>query len=423
MSLTRKPLAFIIFGATGDLAVKKIFPALSELFLEGILGENDRVIAVSRRAWSTIEFQDFLGTTGTPITNTFLSRVEYAEVEFEKNRDYKNLIKTLGNTSTQDVFCYLSLAPKFFITVIEDLRDNKILTPENGKILLEKPFGTDTVSATKLNDVLTAFLKPEQILRVDHYLGKTTVQSIMRTHETSSELRRSLSNKTVARVRVCLFETKGIEKRGGSYDGVGAFRDVGQNHMLAVLAVLMAEYPKHADIEAWQNARALVLQNLALPTTNPAHVRLGQYVGYTSEIGVPENSDTETAFNVSTTFIRGELKDVPITLAAGKRMGHAAAFIEVTFKDIPEYPKEIRFEIQPTEQIITLQRDDSITIVSLTPERDAYANIIADAIRSETRHFVGSNEAFAAWQFTDALLTQFKSTPKELYSEEKPFIS
>lgn len=418
--MARQGLNFVVFGATGDLAVKKIFPALSWLLKDGVLPEQSRIIAVSRRDWDTAAFRSFLYESDSLVSKELLETIEYVDVDFDVRRGYDNLKKKIDETNSNQTIIYLSLSPFWFKTVIDDLKNAAILEKGDTKILLEKPFGTDTVSANELNEQLLAFLDASQIYRVDHYLGKETIQALMDEHERSPKLRQILSNKTLARVIVELSETKGIDGRA-SYDPVGAFRDVAQNHMLEMLAVLLAEYPRSHQENAWPNARAEVIDSLAQPTKESVFIRRGQYLDYLSERGVAQNSNTETAFELKTVFAKGELAGVEVVLKSGKKLSRNYAGISLTFLPIGNLPQEIRFEIQPKAQLVIRQKDGHETFIDLEKNQDAYQNVITDAITGEARRFVGEKEVLAAWRYTDSVLPILRATSVEKYSSETPF--
>jgi glucose-6-phosphate 1-dehydrogenase len=421
--VTQKPYLIILFGATGDLAQKKIFPALEALYSDGSLPHDSRVIGVSRRSWSTSEFHDFLKSKST-VSQGFLHIVEYAEIDFEVGRGYDALTQHVSKLGKgRDIIVYLSLAPQYFSPVIQALRKSKILRRGKVKLLLEKPFGTNEKSACALNRSLTSFLSHSQIYRIDHYLGKTAVQAMMRVHESSPSLRSIISAHTVESVSVMLLESKGIDGRGASYDGVGAFRDVGQNHMLEVLASLLAEYPRRASASSWHDARAEVLEDLLPPRTTCELARRGQYEGYDHEVGVRAGSETETAFEVITGFSRGELKGVSVIFQAGKMMGETRASVRIVFKEIEGLPREIEFSIQPQSRVNIRMRDGSEEVIDFNSSRDAYENVIQDALRGESRHFVGSREIQAAWRYADRVVACWGKVPLERYNASHPFFT
>ncbi len=417
--MPHSPVTLVIFGATGDLAVKKIFPAIDRLYASGDLHPDTRIIATSRREWNNEAFRAFLIDANVPSAHV-ASRISYVTADFDAKRGYDDLKSAIEREGDKERIVYLSLAPIFFEDVISDLKREQILVRGSGKLLLEKPFGTDARSAEKLTELLHSFLDPAQVYRIDHYLGKSALRALIKTHEESTGLRTLLSNDTVAGVAVELFETKGLDGRA-SYDKVGAFRDVGQNHMLEMLAVTFAEYPPHATPTMWQDARAAVIEALALPRRGRTAVRVGQYADYRIERGVDADSQTETAFEINTMFTGGELHGIPVTLRAGKRMPRNYAGITITFKEIAGIPRTLILELQPEPRAI-LTYETEAEVIPLQNGRDAYEHVIKDVIDGELRRFVGARETHAAWRYTDRLMHCLRNTPIEPYGEGQPFL-
>ena len=275
----------------GDLSTGKIFPALYELhkkkkyFRERSLSEAHKrentsfsVVGVSRRPWSDDDFRDFLGRKNYP--KDFLSRVFYKTVFFDSclgSPELKKFLKTFGDAK---FIFYVSMAPTLYETALRCMKKNRLLDVGDSKILVEKPFGLDLKSAKKMNTLALSFLEHKQIYRVDHYLGKEALRALTEIQETSDKLVNLVSNKTVASIRVKIFEDFGVKDRGASYDGVGAFRDVGQNHILQMLAVISMTPSPASQATAWHSARAKVVESLE---TEKIKIRRGQYGGYTEE--------------------------------------------------------------------------------------------------------------------------------------------
>ncbi len=415
------PSTFILFGATGDLAVKKIFPALEDLFLSGDSHMPTKIIAVSRRDWSDGDFAAFIQGF-RPYDPGFLSRVEYAQVDIADHSGYGDLAERVEG----EAIVYLSLAPQLHKAVIENLQEEFVISQGKGKLLIEKPFGTDEGSAAALNDLLFDFLNEEQVYRIDHYLGKDALRALMDIHERTPGFDELLTAENVASIRVAMFESIGIFGRGASYEQVGAFRDTGQNHVLEMLAVLVADIPEATALESrghmWQVARASALAKLSAPRDTCDLMRRGQYEGYLSEAGVREGSQTETAFEVITSFASGRLAGVPVTLQGGKRMPRPDVFMEVVFKDRPDVPKSIRVSVQPRQEIVTTERDGSVEVNEIPRTRDAYANILSDAFAGRMRDFVGSEEIQHLWRYADHVVDCFDVVPLETYGDERPFL-
>ncbi|HEU0081058.1 MAG TPA: hypothetical protein VFQ72_03480 [Candidatus Paceibacterota bacterium] len=413
---TGTALTFALFGATGDLAAQKIFPALEGLFLEGALGAEPRIVAIGRRDWDDAAFATFLRESSKVSSGAFLSRVSYAFVDIEAGKGFKELAAAIG---PGDAVFYSSLAPALHGPAIKGLRDAGLLRRGSGggRVMVEKPFGTDYQSACELDRFLASFLDEGQIYRVDHYLGKETVRAVMDVHEGTAHWGRLMTSESVKEIKVRMYEERGVEGRGASYDGVGAFRDVGQNHMLEMLAAIAADYTGD-----WQSDRALALRHLEPPAKTCELSRRGQYQGYHAEKGVRPGSTTETAFEVVATFASGKLKGVPLVLEAGKKMGASEAFIEVFFQDISGLPQGMRFSVQPEQEVALTARDGSVERYAIPRRRDAYGNVILAALRGERRSFVGRQEIEALWSYADHVVACWGKVPLEIYGKDRPFL-
>lgn len=423
---TGKNILFILFGATGDLAVKKIFPALSFLHAESAFGSKSKILAISRRDWKHTDFHSFLTDKKSDVSQEFLKSVLYSKVDIEGNHGYDELKETIAQLKKKHelthAYIYLSLAPKNHPLAIQSLKDSKILTKGKTRILIEKPFGTDEKTAKSL-DKLLSYLNEEQICRVDHYLGKDTILSVMNLHESTNDFDNLIAAESVSSIHIRHFEVKGIEGRGASYDHVGAFRDVGQNHMLEMLAAVCARLPDTAKKhESWQKARAEVFMHLAPPLKTCDLSRRGQYEGYHKEAGVAARSTTETAFEVETHLSSGKLKGTPLFLESGKKMHVSEAFIRVDFKEISGLPKSMRFSIQPEQEILIENRDGSVDTFVIPKHRDAYANIIYAALTGSTREFVGKDEIEALWRYADHVVGCWDKVPLEIYGDKRSFL-
>lgn len=436
-----RPVIFVLFGATGDLAVKKIFPALAALAAEGKLGSAHQVVAVSRREWTDVDFHAFLAEkSDAKLDPDFLSCVSYVRADVERCIGFDDLAAAVKKLQAAmpdaEVLYYASLAPVHQRGMIESLKKAKLLErsgPHSGakdlpKLLLEKPFGTDLKSARALDKLLLSFLREDQIYRVDHYLGKDTVRAIMDLRENTPHFLDVVSRENVASIRVRIFEQKGIDGRGASYDSVGAFRDVGQNHILEMLAVLIAELPKARNANRalavnWNAARAKALARLAPPAKTCALSRRGQYEGYLSEANVEPDSETETAFEVITNLSSGKLKGVPILLEAGKKMPRSEAFVEIAFKEVSDLPVRMTFRVQQDQDILIENRDGSVDAFEIPKTRDAYGNVILAALEGSLRGFAGADEIEALWSYADRIVACWSKVPLEVYGPTKPLRS
>ncbi len=392
-----KKIVFVILGATGDLSTGKIFPALAELHRKNsdsvacalrsdyaLQNQNFSVVAVSRRPWSDDDFRDFLGRE--KYGKEFLSRVFYKTVFFDSclgSPELKKFLKTFGNAK---FIFYVSVAPTLYETALRCMKKNRLLEVGDPKILIEKPFGLDLKSAKKLNALATSFLEHKQIYRVDHYLGKSALRALTEIHEKSRTFSDIVSNKTVESISVWISEDFGVKDRGTSYDGVGAFRDVGQNHILQMLSAVALTPPRTLSATAWHSARANVVESLE---TKKIKIYRGQYRGYTDEKNVAKDSKTETFFSIESYFNKGKLKGVPVTLQSGKKLAKREASIEIEFKNGET--------------------------LDIPVEGEAYGRILEAAAEDRRELFVGGKEIFAAWKFVDTVLPRLKKAKLEIY--------
>ncbi|MEK7607370.1 MAG: hypothetical protein AAB484_00355 [Patescibacteria group bacterium] len=415
---SQKTIIFVLFGATGDLAVKKIFPALETLYTQGVFSSKSTVIAVSRRDWNDSQFLAHAGS----FKSDFAKLISYSRIDIEHGTGYENLYEKIEKLKKKnpnaEVLVYLSLAPRYQSRVIESLAKEKIMIRGGAKLLIEKPFGTDEKSAKALDILLLSSLDESQIYRIDHYLGKDTVMTLMNLHESTENFSLLLSRENISQIHIRLFETKGIEGRGASYDHVGAFRDVGQNHILEMLAVLAADVPK----KSWTEARTDVLKHLTPPAKTCELSHRGQYDGYKKEAGVKVDSETETAFKITTSLSYGKLAGVPLILEAGKKMPVSEVFMEIIFKAVYGLPKKMHFNVQPDQEIITLYRDGKRDVFKVPKVNDAYANVIKVALNGSSREFVGSSEIEALWRYADHIVACWNKVPLQIYGEDKPFL-
>jgi glucose-6-phosphate 1-dehydrogenase len=411
MQSTSKPFTLILFGATGDLAVQKLFPALFALHKSGGLAGCSGIIAVSRRHWQDGDFRDFLSVQGGGSYNPeFMRLIRYARVDVDANEGYKELAALIKG----EPIVYLSLAPQHHRNAISDLQRTEIISRGKGKLLIEKPFGVSERTAKSLNKLIGEFLDEDQIYRVDHYLGKSTLRAAMKLHQIAPGLETLLDKDHLHSIRVRFFESTGIQGRGASYDGVGAFRDVGQNHMLEMLAVLAAS-GKHRE------GRTAILESLAPASKTCGLLRRGQHISYKKEPKVDPQSDTETAFEAMVLPTHGQLEGVQVTLEGGKYMPMSEVFTEAVFKNFSDLPRALIFSVRPKEEIILIGRDGSRETFAISDGREAYENVIADALLGRMDFFAGKEEIEALWRYADQVLACFKQIPLETYDNERPF--
>ncbi|MEX2055034.1 MAG: glucose-6-phosphate dehydrogenase, partial [Candidatus Andersenbacteria bacterium] len=348
------PTSFVIFGATGDLAQRKLLPALFNLFTAGYLPKTFRIIGVARDHLSTAEWRRFvegiITAAGQQISaeklTEFLTTLTYQEGLFEDGQSYLRLSEELIRIENKEFgkcsnkLFYLAVSPLYYSTIFTNLAHSGLTIPCGGddgwtRILVEKPFGRDLDTAQELDRTLGLLFKEEQIFRIDHYLAKETLQNIL-AFRFSNSLFEPLWNSTyIDKVEIKVWEELGVGTRGAFYEDVGALRDVGQNHMLQMLALIAMEDPGVVTAAAIRRARAKVLTALVpLGAHEVAHDTVrAQYQGYREEQNVATLSNTETFFRIKAHITNERWEGVPFYLESGKKMEENLVTISIFFKE------------------------------------------------------------------------------------------
>ena len=444
------PTVFVIFGATGDLAQKKIFPALYNLYKTKQLPEKFKIIGTARRPVSDEQFKEFITKVVTDFEGhapekkqleDFLQDCSYQQAQFGSLEEYKAIAKVLGMNDMGWSICsnklfYLAVPPEQYELILNNLVDSGLTdpcSPEEGwtRVLIEKPFGKDAGTANKIDSLLGKLFKEEQIYRIDHYLAKEMIQNILAFRFANNLMEESWNNKFIEKIEVRIHETSGVEKRGAFYDGIGALRDVGQNHLLQMLALITMDRPTSLTGDAIRKKRTETLQKLVKYSLEDIkkHTFRGQYQGYQEIAGVRKDSSTETYFKVKTFIDSPRWQGVPVILESGKRLPSPCNEVVVTFKEVlpKPLPKEmdskrnmVAFRITPKEEIhisfiakkpglkMELQ-DRNMNFVYRTetsPEQKAedYERILMDCIKGDQMLFVTTKEVEAMWKFIDPII-------------------
>src|SRR3989344_353304 len=420
-----EPTVLVVFGATGDLAQRKIYPSLFDLYQKGLLPKKFLVIAFGRREFSDESYRTFVresiqkrkGEIEKSAIDPFLSTVRYIRGEFENMDSYKGLSDVLVETDVRFNVCsnklfYLAVPPTLYELILTKLSKSGLSIPcANGegwtRVLIEKPFGRDIETAHKLDRLLGKLFKEVQIFRIDHYLAKETLQNILAFRFSNALFEPLWNRKHIERIEIRAFEKEKVLNRGSLYDGLGALRDVGQNHLLSMLALIAMEYPKDFSAQEMQKQRANVIKNLIpLSSSEIKKVRRAHYRGFTEVEGVDISSKTETFFSLTARLKGSRFKGVPIELSAGKALEEDRAEITVYFKDvvyaahdIPSKRNVLTFRIQPDEGISILfwVKKPGITENAVHPQTlsfkyadaketlhlpEAYEQVLLDCIRA-----------------------------------------
>jgi glucose-6-phosphate 1-dehydrogenase len=426
----RKPTAdaLVLFGASGDLTAKKILPALCLLEHRHLL--PPLVLGVAKSGWSTDDFRQHarasltahLPEAAKEDVDALLARLEYVDGDYHDAATFAEVSRQLKNRKSP--LFYLAVPPSLFATVIEGLHHARV--DKGGRVVVEKPFGRDLASAQKLNQIVRRAFDEDQIYRIDHYLGKEPVQNLMYFRFANGFLEPLWNRNHVRCIEITMAENFGVDDRGAFYDEVGAVRDVVQNHLLQVLAILTMEPPIRFDVETVRDEKARALA--AVRPVKPEDLVRGQYEGYHKVVGVAPDSRRETYVAFRTHIDSWRWAGVPIFIRAGKLLSMTATEVVVRWNDPPRnlfgepvaaMSNYVRFRLGPDRVEIALgarvkENGESMTgrMVELELNRNAsdeetpYERLIGDAIRGDHALFARQDAVEAAWKVVDPILDE-----------------
>ncbi|PES94509.1 glucose-6-phosphate dehydrogenase [Bacillus cereus] len=448
----------VIFGATGDLAKRKLFPSIYSLYKKGQLSKNFAVVGVARREWSDDIFRENVLASiqeskieaGNDL-DEFLTHFRYLAFDVTNTASYQDLNALITNLEEQfhipgNRMFYMAMAPEFFGTIASYLKSEGVTNSSGwNRLIIEKPFGHDLPSAQKLNEELRHAFAEDEIYRIDHYLGKEMVQNIGVIRFANAIFESLWNNRYISNIQITSSESLGVEDRGGYYDNSGALRDMIQNHMLQMVALLAMEPPirltteeiRSEKIKALRALRPIAVEEVdqyfVRSQYGPGTINGKEVPGYRSENKVDPNSRTET-------FVAGKLlidnfrwAGVPIYIRTGKRMQEKSTKIVIQFKELPMnlYSKSEN-SVHPNLLIIHIQPDEGISLVLNgkkigtsektrpfkldycndcvdgvnTPE--AYEKLIYDAIQGDATNFTHWDEVALSWKFVDVISKAWK---------------
>jgi len=417
--------ALVIFGATGDLAKLETFPALVGLVERGVL--DVPVMGVAKSGWGVEQFRDYATASlklnnmdpGTPAAVKMLSLLKYVDGDLDDPNTYQWMKNELGDA--KKILFYLEVPPFLFGRITEGISGVGLAT--QSRVMVEKPFGNDLASAQALNETIHKYFPEESVYRVDHWLGLDPVESLMFARFANSIIEPLLNRNYVQSIQITMAEAFDVADRGSFYDKTGAIKDVVQNHMLQVLATVLADPPDGTGLSSWIGSKANLIG--ALRPVTPADVVKGQYDGYLSVAGVAPGSKTETYVALRLAADSWRWADVPLFIRAAKCMPVTATEVSIKFKRPPHdafglgdatTANGLRFRINPeTRTVLTLAGKKpgggwEPEVQDLTfnehPGADMrpYDRLIGAALNGERWLFAQQDTVEAAWRVVDPVL-------------------
>jgi len=464
----KEPFAFVIFGATGDLSRRKLIPALYHLASLGYLPPKYAVLGTSRTGMTDDAFREMAlaaiqehgrdeDGAAPPDSSRFLPHLYYQAGDTTKPEALQALKSRIDQLDKQlglsgNRLFYLAVAPDLAPDIVRNLHRMGMLEQRDRswvRVVFEKPFGHDFESARELNAAIRKVLHEDQIFRIDHYLGKESVQNIL-TFRFGNTIFEPIFNRThVNNIRITVAETIGMEgRRGAYYDTAGAMRDVVQNHVLQLVSLVMMEPPADFNAESIRDEKVKVLRSLqpmSVKQVEASTVR-GQYNSYRSEEGVPPNSTTETYVALRTSVENWRWSGVPVIIQTGKKLWRKLTNVQIEFNqpplclfrefaDCPPNPNSLEVRIQPNEgmslsfaakqpgpkyavQEVKMDFSYRGSFEQRSPE--AYERLLLDALRGDASLFIRSDEVELAWRFISAIHEGWSKLPPPAFPNYEP---
>jgi len=452
---------YVIFGASGDLTKRKLVPALYSLFVQGLLPDKFALLGVSRSEFTDDEFRfamktavnEFKEIDDTAKIDDFATKIYYEPIKFSEAATYISLKKRIEQLRKDGDICgnsifYLSTPPSLYGVIPSHLASVGLNKQDDGwkRVIIEKPFGYDLESATKLKDQLLEHWAEEQLFRIDHYLGKETVQNLLVTRFSNGIFEPLWNRNYVHHVEITSAESLGVEKRGGYYETSGALRDMIQNHLLQVAAFTAMESPSSLEPMAIRNEILKVLQSLRPIKKEDVktHAIRGQYLashikneaipGYREEAGVDPNSMTETFAALKFYIDNWRWGGVPFYIRTGKRLPTRVTEVVIHFKSTPHFlfsqgtghstSNQLVIRIQPDEGILlkfgmkipgagfevqNVNMDFHYSDLSHQRIPSAYERLLFDSIKGDSTLFARTEEVIEAWKFLTPVLDAWKN--------------
>lgn len=432
-----------IFGGTGDLTFRKLLPALYTMFNTGKLPENSRIVIIGRRDYDSGSYRALANDwikkfSRLPYSaetfNAFSGQIDYFRMDLSNPKDYRRLDEYFSKDDIGSHIFYLAVAPRFFSVIADGLKT--VEGACQGKVIIEKPFGENLEAAKKLNEELESHFGPEQIYRIDHYLGKEMVRNIQAIRFTNPIFTDIWNSRYIESVQISALEDVGVETRGGYYDASGALKDMVQNHLFQILSIVAMEQPEVFNSTHMHTAQVEVLKSLS--PVGQAEIEdtlvLGQYEGYREEPLVSPDSNTETFAGLRLYIDNERWRGTPFYIRTGKKTGTRQMEVSIVFRrSMPEVePNVLIIKIQPTEGVylqFNIKRpgdtDDIIPtkmdfcqncdLVHQLNTPEAYERLLTACINSERSWFSQWDQIEISWNYIEQLKQLFTKKGLKVY--------
>lgn len=448
--------SIVIFGGTGDLAKTKLLPALLDLYIQKALPNKFTIISLSRKEMTDIEYQDFAQINiekndhrDQLSINNFCKHLHYVSGNFDDTNAYEKIKDELNKFDDSIKQCtsklfYLAVPPNFYSQIFLKLKESNAMALCDrvgswSRLLVEKPFGRDLETAQKLEKQLSELFSEDQIYRIDHYLEKDAIENIISLRFANSIFTDSWNKDYIESIELRLIETKDVSNRGSFFDDIGTLRDVGQNHILQMLALLTMHNVDVNNAKSVHEGRTQALQYFS--HQEPKKIIRGQYNGFTETKGVDPSSQTETYFKIETELDTDKWRGVKIIIESGKALNRNITEAIITFREINEcscgfetsphkHKNVLKITFSP-EQLMTLTiwvkkpgfdftlEPRILELINKenmnTRSPEAYERVLFDCIIGDQTRFVSGNEITAAWEFITPILEKFKTLPLYKY--------
>jgi glucose-6-phosphate 1-dehydrogenase len=440
-----KSSVFVLFGSTGDLSLKKLFPSLYNLYCSRELPDDFTIIAIGRRDFVSSDFHNFISDGIDEFSrfkkderfDEFCKLIEYFRMDFNKQEDYKKLAEKLlkepvFEKAGGNIVFYLATSPGYFKVITESMAGEDFFqkADKRKQLILEKPFGYDLESAKDFNNIFSKYFDESEIFRTDHYLGKEMIRNILALRFANPLFEKIWNKEFIDNIQVTVFEEAGVGSRGGYYEQSGALRDMVQSHILQIVALLAMDKPSSTEAEALRDSKVVVLKALAESSADRSSVVFGQYSrsesggidGYREEPLVDSESCTETFAALRLLIETDSWRGVPFYVRTGKRTGTRTAYVSVSFKAEDDglfsgsRENLLVIKIQPDEGVffrfyakeagggsgivpVDMDYCSSCRIRGRSPE--AYEKILSDAVDQRHDLFTRWDEIYYSWQYID----------------------